>query len=223
MRGQRDTDGPGRGRYPAHRSLRLVHSGRRRSAPRDGLRIRSASSPDAGLGTGARRGRPYRAHGKLDGLPRRRSRDLVRSRLRGRIFQQFLLQFQRRRSAELRLHAGQPRLDPEAERQRHALESIQATRASTAGKLSASDTFAQSSYVRWTVSLSNTQGQQTATRVYHTIPESGDGSAGTNYDETMYGYDALGRQNMVRSPGGTITRTVFDRRGPSCLHLCGHR
>ena len=92
-------------------------------------------------------------------------------------------------------------------------ESIQATRASTSGKLLASDTFAQSSYVRWTVSLSNTQGQQTATRVYHTIPASGDGSAGTNYDETTYGYDAMGRQNMVNSPGGTITRTVFDKRG----------
>ena len=101
-------------------------------------------------------------------------------------------------------------------------ESIQATRASTSGKLLASDTFAQSSYVRWTVSLSNTQGQHTATRVYHTIPASGDGSAGTNYDETTYGYDALGRQNMVKSPGGTITRTVFDKRGRVGLHLRGH-
>ncbi|MCB9939632.1 MAG: hypothetical protein H6823_15425, partial [Planctomycetaceae bacterium] len=62
-------------------------------------------------------------------------------------------------------------------------ESIQATRASTSGKLSSSDTFAQSSYVRWSVALSNDDGQRTASRVYHTIPTSEDGSSGTNYDE----------------------------------------
>ena len=92
-------------------------------------------------------------------------------------------------------------------------ESIQATRASTTGKLSASDTFEQTSYVRWSVNISNAAGQQIATRVYHTIPASGDGSAGTNYDETTIGYDFMGRQNMVKSPGGTIRRTVFDTRG----------
>lgn len=100
-------------------------------------------------------------------------------------------------------------------------ESIQATRASTTGKLLASDTFAQSSYTRWTVSLANTKGQPIATRVYHLIPVSGDGSEGTNYNETTYGYDALGRQNMVKSPGGTITRTVFDRRGRAVCTYVG--
>jgi RHS repeat-associated protein len=92
-------------------------------------------------------------------------------------------------------------------------ESIQATRASNSGKLSASDTFAQSSYVRWSVSIANAAGQQIATRAYHTIPASGDGSTGTNYDETTFGYDFMGRQNRVTSPGGTISRTVFDTRG----------
>ncbi len=31
-----------------------------------------------------------------------------------------------------------------------------------------------------------------------------------NYDATLYGYDALGNQNRVVSPMGTITRTVYD-------------
>lgn len=61
------------------------------------------------------------------------------------------------------------------------------------------------------MSISNGVGQQTATRVYHAIPTSGDGASGTNLDETTYAYDAMGRQNVVKSPGGTIARTVFDK------------
>ncbi len=37
--------------------------------------------------------------------------------------------------------------------------------------------------------------------------------SGTNYDETDFGYDVMHRQNRVVSPGGTITRTVFDAPG----------
>ena len=92
------------------------------------------------------------------------------------------------------------------------IETIQATRASTEGRLSADDTFAQTSYVRW-----NTQqysgGQLKSTRAYHEIPSSTGGDSGANYNETEFGYDAQGRQNRVRTPGGTITRTVFDRFG----------
>ena len=58
-------------------------------------------------------------------------------------------------------------------------------------------TFAQSSYTRWSVSLSNNAAQLTATRAYHTIPASGDGSSGTNYDESTFGYDPPGRQNKA--------------------------
>ena len=43
-------------------------------------------------------------------------------------------------------------------------ESIQATRASTSGALDGSDSFDQSSFVRWSVHLSNDQGQLAATR-----------------------------------------------------------
>jgi RHS repeat-associated protein len=92
-------------------------------------------------------------------------------------------------------------------------DQISATRASTSGKLSASDTFAQSSWVRWSKNTYHDQKDLTASRVYHTIPSSGEGSSGTNYDETTFDYETMGRQNKVKTPGGTITRTVFDVRG----------
>ena len=37
--------------------------------------------------------------------------------------------------------------------------------------------------------------------------------SGTNYDESDFGYDVMKRQNRVVTPGGTITRTVFDALG----------
>ena len=55
------------------------------------------------------------------------------------------------------------------------LEQIQAVRASTAGRLTAADTFAQSSYCRWTTTQYDAAGQQISTRVYHLIPASGEG------------------------------------------------
>ena len=57
------------------------------------------------------------------------------------------------------------------------IESIRATRASTEVKLSASDSFPQSSCVRCSTTQYNDQGQVESTRVYHTIPESGGGLA----------------------------------------------
>jgi YD repeat-containing protein len=83
----------------------------------------------------------------------------------------------------------------------------------SAGKLSASDCFPQSSWVRWSTSFANKQGQMTASRTYHTIPASGAGSLGVNYGETIYGYDELNQQNRTVSPTGTINRTVYDVRG----------
>ncbi|MFN0052358.1 MAG: RHS repeat-associated core domain-containing protein, partial [Planctomycetales bacterium] len=44
-------------------------------------------------------------------------------------------------------------------------------------------------------------------------PASGTGASGTNYDQTDFGYDVMKRQNRVVTPGGTITRTVFNSRG----------
>lgn len=83
----------------------------------------------------------------------------------------------------------------------------------SAGKLSASDCFPQSSWVRWSSSFSNKHGQLTASRTYHLIPASGVGVFGVNYDESMSGYDELNRQNRTVSTTGTINRTVYDVRG----------
>ena len=92
------------------------------------------------------------------------------------------------------------------------VEQIQATRATTAGKLSPSDTFAQSSYTRWTTFQYSDCCQLTSQRVYHTIPASGTGASGTNYDQTNYGYDGMRRRIRSQSPGGTISRQVLDVR-----------
>ena len=100
-------------------------------------------------------------------------------------------------------------------------EQIQAVRADAAGPLTAEDLFAQASYVRWSVSLLNGAGQQTASRTYHTLPAAGDGQEGMSYDQTLYGYDAFGRQNRVRSPGGTVTRTLFDTQGRAIATYVG--
>ncbi|MFN9037155.1 MAG: hypothetical protein ACK5YO_12725, partial [Planctomyces sp.] len=68
-------------------------------------------------------------------------------------------------------------------------EQIQATRASTSGKLLPTDTFAQTSYTRWTTTTYTDCCHVASQRTYHTIPASGSGTEGTNYDETQYGYD----------------------------------
>jgi RHS repeat-associated protein len=71
-------------------------------------------------------------------------------------------------------------------------------------------TFAQSNYVRWSTRSYDHHAQQTHARLYHLIPTSGQGSSGTNYAETSYGYDSAGRQNKITSPEGTITTAVYN-------------
>ncbi|HYE21097.1 MAG TPA: RHS repeat-associated core domain-containing protein [Tepidisphaeraceae bacterium] len=93
------------------------------------------------------------------------------------------------------------------------IQSVVSKRTSGSGRLSASDTFDQADWTRWGESEYSDQNQLTASATYHLIPASGTGSEGTNYDTTAFGYDAMDRQNRVRSPGGTITRTVRDARG----------
>ena len=92
------------------------------------------------------------------------------------------------------------------------IEQMAAVRSSTSGKLSPSDSFPQSSWVRWSTSHYNDESQLKHTRQYHLIPSSGEGSSGTNYEETKYGYDDMDRQNRIQTPGGTISRTVYDVR-----------
>jgi RHS repeat-associated protein len=85
-------------------------------------------------------------------------------------------------------------------------DEIQATRASTSGKLLPSDTFAQSSYVRWTTYQYTDCCLVTSKRVYFDIPNS-------EYDQTDYGYDSMKRPNRTVTPGGTITATTYNARG----------
>ncbi|MFM7167051.1 MAG: RHS repeat-associated core domain-containing protein, partial [Planctomycetaceae bacterium] len=89
---------------------------------------------------------------------------------------------------------------------------IRAVRASASGKLQPTDTFAQSSYVRWMTFQYTDCCLLASQRVYHTIPASGPGSSGTNYDETLLGYDVMKRRNRTQSPGGTISFSVADVR-----------
>ncbi len=92
------------------------------------------------------------------------------------------------------------------------LAQIEAVRTSTAGKLLPTDSFAQSSYTAWTTWKYTDCCFVSSLRVYHTIPASGVGTSGVNYDETTYGYDSLKRRNREVSPGGTITRLTYDVR-----------
>jgi len=101
------------------------------------------------------------------------------------------------------------------------LEQIQAISAETGGTLAeiiadaggGAVAFPQSSYSRWTTSQYIDCCLAVSQRLYHTIPASGIGLPGTNYDQTNYGYDVMKRRNRTVTPGGTIARQVFDARG----------
>jgi hypothetical protein len=43
-------------------------------------------------------------------------------------------------------------------------------------------------------------------RAYKLIPASGQGSSGTNYDQTNTGYDLMKRPNRSATPGGTVAQ-----------------
>ena len=87
-----------------------------------------------------------------------------------------------------------------------------ATRSSTSGPLSPSDTFPQSTWVRWHHYDYDNSGLLTDEREYFLIPATGNGSSGTNYNETDYGYDVMRSPLRRQTPGGTITRAVYDDR-----------
>jgi len=93
------------------------------------------------------------------------------------------------------------------------IQTIVSARTTGSGRLSASDTFTQGSYSRWSINTYNNYDQLASSSVYFLIPGSGSGSEGTNFNTTTFGYDNMNRQNRVQSPGGTITKTTFDVRG----------
>jgi len=49
------------------------------------------------------------------------------------------------------------------------------------------------------------------------------GTAGTNYDATVYGYDDRGRLDRVLNPVGTITDVIYDSLGRRVSALRRHR
>ncbi|MBM4093532.1 MAG: hypothetical protein FJ276_29610 [Planctomycetes bacterium] len=72
----------------------------------------------------------------------------------------------------------------------------------------------QSQYLSWSrLQHDDVSGELLKTHVYHDIPSSGYDTKDTNYTETVFGYDPQGRRDRVVSPGGTITRSVFDAVG----------
>ena len=92
-------------------------------------------------------------------------------------------------------------------------DQIQAVRASTSGPLLSTDTFPQSSWVRWTSQNYVTASSPGYQRVYFAIPSSGTGVRGTNYNQTNYAYDRMQRQIRVLTPGRTINSTVYHPMG----------
>jgi YD repeat-containing protein len=102
------------------------------------------------------------------------------------------------------------------------VDDIQAVRCCPTGVLTPDEALPQNKWSRWTHHIHDPWGRLFATRVYHSIPNSGPhsplcgsdnvGEEGINYLETLYGYDHLGRRNRVVDATHTITRTVFDVR-----------
>ena len=77
------------------------------------------------------------------------------------------------------------------------------------------DTFLQSDWQSWTNTQYDAQHRTIGQSVYFLIPSSGSGSAGVNFAQTTFGYDALERRNRVVAPGGTITAPSGPRRNGS--------
>lgn len=67
----------------------------------------------------------------------------------------------------------------------------------------------QSTWVRWTSTRYDKAYRTEWRRLYFDIPDTGAGAPIVNYAQTDLGYDALGRVVRQKTPGGTITRTVY--------------
>jgi RHS repeat-associated protein len=90
---------------------------------------------------------------------------------------------------------------------------ITAIRTFGTGRLLYSTVFYQNSWCRWQSTLYDQYSRLVSQRLYHLIPTEGEGEPRTNYAQTEYGYDSRQRQIKVRSPEGTITRTVLSPKG----------
>jgi len=98
-------------------------------------------------------------------------------------------------------------------------DQIQASACCSCGPLGV-DTFggsgqlaAQCDWTRWAHNELDLWGRVLELRVYHTIPLNGEGFPTANYDATDTAFDSMNRVVRTQSPGGTITRTVYDLVG----------
>lgn len=90
---------------------------------------------------------------------------------------------------------------------------VNAIRNTIAGRLSPTDSFPQTTWVRWEDVHYDNAGRLNWRRLYVVVPSSGFGSNGTNYHQSSFDYDAMGRRIKIKSPTGTITQMVLDSRG----------
>ncbi|MEM6504398.1 MAG: LamG-like jellyroll fold domain-containing protein, partial [Planctomycetota bacterium] len=104
----------------------------------------------------------------------------------------------------------------------NTVDQIQSKRSTGSGKLTSSDTFLRADWSRWSTMIYSTTGLLDYERTYHTVPSqspdeglagvtSDPGFQGNNFEETYYGYDTdTNLRVRTLTPGGTITRTVYD-------------
>ncbi|MDI1290600.1 MAG: hypothetical protein PSX37_11710, partial [bacterium] len=72
-----------------------------------------------------------------------------------------------------------------------------------------------------TLQRSASGGVVLGSRLYHTLPSSGEGVVDTNYDPTVFGYDSNGRLNRIEDPTRTIEAFEFDTLGRLVRHRRG--
>jgi YD repeat-containing protein len=76
-------------------------------------------------------------------------------------------------------------------------------------------TFAQDTWLRWRLSLTDQFSQTREQRSYFAIPST-EGSFGTedlNYGRSLIGYDEVGRANLITDADDTIDKTIFNAVG----------
>jgi YD repeat-containing protein len=103
----------------------------------------------------------------------------------------------------------------------NVIDEITSARECTCGPLTAQEPLPQCRWSRWTHRLLDAWGRVIAQRAYFAIPASGEGELGANYDETLYSYDEMGRQNRVVDATGTIEKRIFDVRNLITSALVG--
>ena len=74
-------------------------------------------------------------------------------------------------------------------------------------------TYAQTDWVRWSLSLTDQKSELKEQWNYFLIPSTGQGTQSTNYGKKLFAYDSAGRQNQTTCAGGTIDKTTFNAMG----------